>query len=122
MQLTAFRIFQYRNIEDSGRVTLDNRLTCLVGKNQSGKTNLLKALQKFNPRDNSVRYDVRSDWPRGRRRVRDTTRVVCEAHFTLGAPEQSELASLAAAETPPSKVIVTKNYAGQYAVAFPENA
>ena len=41
MQLTAFRIFKYRNIEDSGLVTLADRLTCIVGKNQSGKTNLL---------------------------------------------------------------------------------
>ena len=49
MQLTAFRIFQYRNIEDSGLVHLDEPLSCVVGKNQSGKTNLLKALQKLNP-------------------------------------------------------------------------
>jgi len=65
MQLTAFRIFKYRNIEDSGLVKLADRLTCIVGKNQSGKTNLLKALQKLNPLDKSVKYDVRSDWPRG---------------------------------------------------------
>jgi AAA15 family ATPase/GTPase len=41
MQLTAFRILKYRNIEDSGLVKLADRLTCIVGKNQSGKTNLL---------------------------------------------------------------------------------
>ena len=49
MQLTAFRLFKYRNIQDSGLVKLADRLTCIVGKNQSGKTNLLKGLQKFNP-------------------------------------------------------------------------
>ena len=49
MQLTAFRVFKYRNIGDSGLVNLSDRLTCIVGKNQSGKTNLLKALQKLNP-------------------------------------------------------------------------
>src|SRR3954464_14587016 len=104
MQLTAFRIFQYRNIVDSGLVSLDNRLTCIVGKNQSGKTNLLKGLQKLNPRDTLVRYDARSDWPRGRRRVRDNNRIVCEAHFTLDAAEQSELATLGQAAPPPPKV------------------
>ena len=60
-----------------------------MGKNQSGKTNFLKGLQKLNPRDSLVRYDVRSDWPRGRRRVRDNNRIVCEAHFTLDAAEQA---------------------------------
>jgi recombinational DNA repair ATPase RecF len=42
MQLTAFRILKYRNIEDSGLIKLADHLTCIVGKNQSGKTNLLK--------------------------------------------------------------------------------
>jgi ABC-type cobalamin/Fe3+-siderophores transport system ATPase subunit len=63
MQLTAFRIFKYRNIEDSGLVTLADRLTCIVGKNQSGKTNLLRGLHKFNPHDKSVKYDARSIGP-----------------------------------------------------------
>jgi energy-coupling factor transporter ATP-binding protein EcfA2 len=75
MQLTAFRIFKYRNIEDSGLINLFDRLTCIVGKNQSGKTNLLRALQKLNPHDKSVKYDWRADWPRGGRRTRDERQV-----------------------------------------------
>src|SRR5271155_4227618 len=47
MQLTAFRILKYRNIEDSGLIKLADHLTCIVGKNQSGKTNLLRGLHKF---------------------------------------------------------------------------
>src|SRR6516162_11944700 len=121
MQLTAFRIFKYRNIEDSGLITLADRLTCIVGKNQSGKTNLLKALQKLNPVDKTVKYDVRSDWPRGGRRTKDNTQVVCEAHFDLDA-EQDELADLTDSAVPiPKKVVVSRNYAGQYAVDFPEH-
>jgi energy-coupling factor transporter ATP-binding protein EcfA2 len=121
MQLTAFRIFKYRNIDDSGLIALADRLTCVVGKNQSGKTNLLKALQKLNPVDKTVKYDVRSDWPRGGRRAKDETQVVCEAHFDLDA-EQDELASLTdSAVQVPKKVVVTRNYAGQYAVDFPEH-
>jgi energy-coupling factor transporter ATP-binding protein EcfA2 len=120
MQLTAFRIFKYRNIEDSGLVKLADRLTCIVGKNQSGKTNLLKALQKLNAHDKSVKYDVRSDWPRGGRRTKDETQVVCEAHFDLDA-EQDELAGLTDSAMRMPKVVVTKNYAGQYAVKFPDH-
>jgi hypothetical protein len=120
MQLTAFRIFKYRNIEDSGLVTLADRLTCIVGKNQSGKTNLLKGLYKFNPHDKSVKYDVRSDWPRGRRRTKDESQVVCEAHFDLDV-EQDELAGLRDSAMRMPKVVVTKNYAGQYTVEFPDH-
>jgi recombinational DNA repair ATPase RecF len=79
MQLTAFRIFKYRNIEDSELVKLADRLTCIVGKNQSGKTNLLRGLHKFNPHDKSIKYDARSDWPRGGRRTKDETQVAYAA-------------------------------------------
>ena len=47
MQLTAFRILKYRNIEDSGLIKLADHLTCIVGKNQSGKTNLLRRRAKI---------------------------------------------------------------------------
>jgi len=119
MQLTAFRVFKYRNIQDSGLVQLADRLTCIVGKNQSGKTNLLKALQKFSPHDKTVKYDARSDWPRGERRAKDQTQIVCEAHFDLDA-ETEELAGLTDLQMRATKVVVTKNYAGQFDVAFPE--
>jgi predicted ATP-dependent endonuclease of OLD family len=122
MQLTAFRIFKYRNIEDSGLVKLADQLTCVVGKNQSGKTNLLKALQKLNPHDKAVRYDIRSDWPRGGRRTRDENQIVCEAHFTLEEPEKKELASLTTSSVLPASAAVTKNYAGVRTVGFPDQA
>ena len=120
MQLTAFRIFKYRNIEDSGLIKLADRLTCIVGKNQSGKTNLLKALQKFKPLDKGVKYDVRSDWPRGGRRTKDEAQVVCEAHFDIDV-EQDELAGLADSTVRIAKVVVSRNYTGQYAVRFPDH-
>jgi energy-coupling factor transporter ATP-binding protein EcfA2 len=121
MQLTAFRIFKYRNIKDSGLINLADHLTCIVGKNQSGKTNLLRGLHKFNPHDKSIKYDARSDWPRGGRRAKDDTQVVCEAHFDLGGTEQDELAALTDSAMRMPKVVVTKNYAGHYAVAFPDH-
>src|ERR1700712_105646 len=111
MQLNAFRVFKYRNIEDSGLVNLADQLTCIVGKNQSGKTNLLKALQKLNPHDKSVKYDARSDWPRGGRRAKDGSQVVCEAHFTLGPEDKEQLSALMDSPVALTNVIVTKNYA-----------
>jgi len=42
MKLISARITNFRSIEDSEEFTLAD-LTCLVGKNESGKTTILKA-------------------------------------------------------------------------------
>lgn len=44
MYLVSFRVERFRNILDSGEIQVDPAVTCLVGKNESGKTNLLHAL------------------------------------------------------------------------------
>ena len=48
MDLIAFRVKMYKGILDSGWIEV-NPLTVFVGKNESGKTTLLKALHKLNP-------------------------------------------------------------------------
>ena len=45
-RLKAFRVKMYRPILDSRWVDVDD-ITVVVGKNESGKTALLKALHKF---------------------------------------------------------------------------
>lgn len=47
-KLKKFRVTKFRSIKDSGWISTDD-LTCLVGTNESGKTNLLVALWKLNP-------------------------------------------------------------------------
>ena len=49
MNLISFRTVRFRNILDSGTIDVDPRVTCLVGKNESGKTNILHALHALNP-------------------------------------------------------------------------
>src|SRR5437016_5795606 len=83
MKLIKFQIRKYRNIQDSREVELTGNLTCVVGKNQSGKTALLRALHKFHPHDPNEKYNITRDWPRGERRDRDEKQVVCEATFEL---------------------------------------
>jgi hypothetical protein len=119
MKITNFQIEKYRSIENSGRVELLDNLTCIVGKNQSGKTALLKALFKFNPRDPNP-YDLRREWPRGQRNLQTPNQVVCTTWFHLEPEEVGELAALTTEQVKTDKVVVTRDYAGQFEVYFPE--
>jgi len=48
MKLTRVQIFNYKCIHATGDFTVED-ITCLVGKNESGKTAILQALSKLNP-------------------------------------------------------------------------
>lgn len=64
MRLKSAHVQNFRCVEDSEPFTVDN-VTCLVGKNESGKTSLLTALYRLNPHDNSDRkFDREQDYPR----------------------------------------------------------
>lgn len=81
MKLRTVRITNYKSIEDSDLFSVGD-LTCLAGKNESGKTALLQALRRLNPVEMSERgFDHTMEFPRSRlheadgsdQRVLDTT-------------------------------------------------
>lgn len=49
MKLREYRVREFRSIWDSGTISVDDKTTCLVGKNEAGKTTLLTALYRTNP-------------------------------------------------------------------------
>ena len=118
MELIAFRVRMYKGIIDSGWVDVNN-LTVLVGKNESGKTSLLKALHKFNP-DSSDSYDIEKEWPRAHPSEPNEERAVCQARFRLSNQEQSYLSRITAIPEFPDTVEVSRNYAGKSDVKFEE--
>ena len=64
MKLLSARVTNFRCVEDSGEFGLE-QVTCLVGKNESGKTSLLKAIQGINPWNPQDRgFDKERDYPR----------------------------------------------------------
>ena len=65
MKLIKVRITNFQSILDSNEFEIGD-VTCLVGKNESGKTALLKALYRLNPiNEADGRFDVTDDYPRG---------------------------------------------------------
>lgn len=97
MLLTNVRIRDYRSVEDSGDVAVDVDVTCLVGKNESGKTAFLQALHLLNPLNpikGKTSYDEVMDYPSRKssayKKVRDDDpATVVDATFQL---EDHELA------------------------------
>ncbi len=95
LKLTRARVTDYRSIDDSGWVDVDS-VTCLVGKNESGKTAFLAALKKLNPVDRvSGDFDLK-DYPRKgyvkyRRRHKTSPAVVVRAEFRLDQDEIGEI-------------------------------
>ncbi|MBT9141414.1 MAG: DNA replication and repair protein RecF [Dehalococcoidia bacterium] len=115
MKLTAFRVLTYRCVNDSGWIDVD-RLTVLVGKNQSGKTALLRALHKFNPFQDDP-YNMDREWPRGKRRNRDATAPAVMVRFKFSEEETETLFNLAGTQVPGS-VEISRAYSGTRAFTF----
>ncbi|MCY4225005.1 MAG: AAA family ATPase [Bacteroidetes bacterium] len=64
MELIKAQVTNFRSVEDSEEFDID-QVTCLVGKNESGKSAILLALTALNPSDSSeVTLDKERDYPR----------------------------------------------------------
>ncbi|HYM01135.1 MAG TPA: hypothetical protein VEZ90_19405 [Blastocatellia bacterium] len=93
MNLESFRVFNYRNIHDSGPIQV-NRITGFVGQNECGKSNLFRALCTLNPFDDRV-YSQDTDWPVDRWPAGDPSEIVAKATFSLLPGEITELFAFA---------------------------
>jgi len=71
MILKTAQVRMYKCIMDSGVVDIENGVTCLVGKNESGKTAFLEALYLLNPTSPSKRdkFQELYHYPRKRRNL-----------------------------------------------------
>lgn len=58
MKLKKFRIKNFKSIVDSGDCYLTDRITILAGKNESGKTSILEALEDFDT-DKNIRESAK---------------------------------------------------------------
>lgn len=62
MKLTKVRVQNYRSVEDSEEFEVGD-LTCLVGKNEAGKTALISAIRGLRP-SQAFEFDETVDYPR----------------------------------------------------------
>lgn len=110
MNLKSFRVQMYKSIIDSGDIRV-SPLSVIVGKNESGKTSILKALHKLNPAI-AEPYKITDEWPRGHRESRSTDHVPCWAEFALSTEDQAKITAADATATALTTIRVGRTYAG----------
>jgi len=94
MELKSFRVRNFRSINDSGEIDV-SRITALLGRNESGKSNILRALHSLNPADGFKALFPIKDFPRHRKlsECNDNTTVL-DSTWRLTAYEQKHLAEI----------------------------
>lgn len=68
MRLLSAHVTDFKSVNDASDVGIEADVTCLVGKNESGKTSFLEALYKLSPlQGRSDAFEELRDFPRRRR-------------------------------------------------------
>jgi hypothetical protein len=111
MRLKAFHVTNYKTVLDSGHVEIDPNVTCLMGKNEAGKSAIMQAFWKFN-NVSGANYDRLPDLPAefyARLRSSDPEVVVLE--FLLQDHDKAEfLKDFPALSAAPTTVTVHSTY------------
>jgi len=119
LKAIRFRVQNFCNIDDSGWVPIE-RVTALVGRNESGKTALLKALHKFNPATPEP-YNPQREFPRDRytREFKNAADwAVCSVAFEIAGELHAAMQELQKDTIPPKEAICTRYYDGSLTVDF----
>ena len=110
MKLKSFHVENFRSIKSSGDIPVDD-ITALVGRNESGKSNLLLALETLNPITGRKDLDRVKNFPHGRHlnECKPETPVVSTI-WTLTDAESQELGKLFPGHAPITEVEITRAY------------
>jgi ABC-type cobalamin/Fe3+-siderophores transport system ATPase subunit len=63
MRLKSVQIKHFKHVLDSTPIEIQHDITCLVGKNESGKTAFLEALRRLNPAQGKVEFNIGRHYP-----------------------------------------------------------
>lgn len=120
MQLKEFRIQNYRSINDSGPIRV-SKLTAFLGRNESGKSNILRALQSLNPAEGFKDLEKDKDFPRHRllEEHEDSTPIVTST-WELSENERAQLSEIWPRAESATSITISRQYSGQQIVEFPE--
>ncbi len=78
MRLISFHVKTFRNVLDSTEVEVDD-VTCLVGKNEAGKSAILQALHALNPANAAEPLTLLEEYPRWLKKEHEVTGEIEDA-------------------------------------------
>ena len=118
MKLEAFRVRNYKRIEDTGWIACRD-LTVLVGKNEAGKSAVLRGLSKIKPSDGEG-YDGLREFPRHRYTSEFDSQdwPVASIRLRLDDDDRVELERITPELADATTVVVTRHYSGHRTVSF----
>jgi AAA15 family ATPase/GTPase len=123
MKLIKFKVENFRSVENSDWIKAED-VSCLVGTNESGKTNLLIALWKLNPA-NSEPIIPLDDYPRKKYHDYEQTNgeeVFISAEFEVDTDTAKTLSEKSGwHEDLMKQIIVKRKYNGDYIYEFVKN-
>jgi predicted ATPase len=117
LRLKAFRVENFKNVRDTDWISCGD-LTVFIGKNEAGKSSILRGLSKLNPSDGE-KYDPLKEFPRRRFTTDFSVRdwPVSSARFSLDQNECEELGKICPGlET--TEFEVTRYYSWRLTVEF----
>jgi predicted ATP-dependent endonuclease of OLD family len=125
MKLIKFEVRDFKSVRNSTAIEVGD-VTCLVGKNESGKTAILQALYKLNPVvPEHDKFDVTDEYPRSeveeyRQRLENEETdpaIVVKAEYTLADAEITAVETIFGKGVVSSRTIaVSKGYENQVIV------
>ena len=126
MKIQSFRVTKFRNVVDSGEIEVDPKVTCLVGKNEAGKSGLLEALYRLNPAY-SDGFDLDDQYPRwllvqDRKAGNIQQHRPITAKFTLDSDDKDSVTAILGEDALAGDTItVSRSYNGQSYWGIPAN-
>src|SRR5262245_54211645 len=120
MKLLAFRVRDFRSVEDTGWIDVE-QVTALIGTNEAGKTNVLTPLWKLKPAMGGA-INALADYPRkryGQIREQHPKPIFIDARFELPPALAEEAGTLLRVSADLLKAAtVSRDFDGQYYVRF----
>lgn len=118
MKLISVQVKKFRNILDSTIVSIQDDITCLVGKNESGKTTFMNALWRLNTTQPNTDFNIQSHYPAwleksDKLRGENLEEVVpISATYKLSPEEMNEITSHFGSVVVSDEVELSRNYKG----------
>lgn len=120
MRISRFAVRDFLSLKDSGEVVVDHSVTMLLGKNESGKSNILLALRSFDPEwdyeeSELCRYsETRDKLQRGELLPADVPLVTLR--FEIDGNDRRQLAKIDPTLRGAKTLMATKHFDNHYTV------